>query len=116
MRIFGITFETKRELKEKVARLEALLDEREGELEELDDAISSLMDIYPFDIGEKVYDIQLRGVNGRYTRTRASLAHSLINEVVVDEKNYFKLRKRLRAHDVFRTREAAQGYLQKVCK
>ena len=116
MKILGINFETKRELREKISDLEDMLLEYIEGIDDLEEALDDMLAMYPFDIGMIVYDIQLRGENGRYTKTKPSLAHSIINEVVVDEKNYFKLRKRMEKNDVFMLREEAEAYLQKVCK
>lgn len=69
---------------------------------------------YPLTLGQVVYDIQLRGQNGRYTRTKASREHSLITELTVDTKNYFKLVDRLNT-DVFTSFEAANEYLDSIC-
>ena len=53
--------------------------------------------------------------NGKYTKKNASLEHSLINEVVVDKKNYFGLVERYNKYDVFTDYENAKKYLESVC-
>ena len=116
MKIFGITFETKRELRQQISELRDLLLECSDYVDDLEYELDCMQGTYPFDLGMTVYDIQLRGENGRYTKTKPSLAHSIINEVIVDEKNYFKLRKRMEKNDVFMLREKAEAYLEKVCK
>lgn len=70
---------------------------------------------YPFEMGQTVYDLQLRSSKGRYTNTKASREHSLINEVVVDKKNYFNLVDRYASNDVFTDRIEAEKYLESVC-
>lgn len=77
--------------------------------------LDEFMSTYPFRIGETVYDLQLRNDKGRYTKKNPSYEHSVINEVVVDEKNYFKLVARYNAFDVFKTRFDAEDYLKAVC-
>ena len=101
MKILGINFTTKKELKNQVA---SLMNELENKLE-----------VFPFTIGQTVYDVQLRNEMGRYAKKNASLEHSLINEVVVDEKNYFNLVERYKRKDVFTTRELAQIHLETIC-
>ena len=70
---------------------------------------------YPFEMGQTVYDLQLRSSKGRFTKTKASREHSLINEVVVDKKNYFNLVDRYTSNDVFTDRIEAEKYLESVC-
>ena len=70
---------------------------------------------YPFDMGDVVYDLQLRSNKGRFTKSKASREHSIINEVVVDKRNYFNLVERLNNKDVFKTLEAAESHLAEVC-
>lgn len=70
---------------------------------------------YPFEIGQTVYDLQLRSSKGRFTKTKASREHSLINEVVVDKKNYFGLVDRYASNDVFTDKVEAETYLEYVC-
>ena len=115
MKIFGIEFETKKELKKKVAYLEEELKSLRTVNEALYDKLAKLTIDFPFELGLTVYDVQLRNKNGRYTKKNPSLEHSLINEVVVDEKNYFSLVERRRKLDVFRTREDAQSALEFAC-
>lgn len=102
MKIFGINFTTKKELKKQVADL----------MHELD----SKIEVFPFTLGQTVYDVQLRNEMGRYARKNASLEHSLINEVVVTEKNYFNLVERFNKQDVFTSRELAKIHLETICK
>ena len=101
MKIFGIEFKTKKELKAEVAQLK----EKMGFMELT----------FPFTLGQTVYDVQLRNKNGKYTKKNASLEHSLINEVVVDTKNYFGLVERYNKYDVFTDYENAKEHLESVC-
>lgn len=82
---------------------------------ELAEALNEMYRKFPFDLGEVVYDLQLRGETGRYTKNKPSKEHSLINEVVVDEKNYFKLKARYESRNVFRSRESAEEHLNSLC-
>lgn len=101
MKIFGKEFVTKKQLKAKVAALEA--------------ASADMLEVFPFKLGQVVYDLQLKNESGRYTKKNASIEHSVINEVVVNEKNYFSLVSRYRKHDVFFTYNDAYSYLTSVC-
>ena len=121
MRIFGINFTTKKDLKKQIAKLKAELDTVSkintqviNYNEEIGIAYEDMKTIFPFNLGDVVYDIQLRGENGRYTKTKASREHSIINEVVVDKKNYFKLTDRL-GTDVFKSNSDASAYLDSIC-
>ena len=71
--------------------------------------------LFPFKMGQVVYDVQLRSATGRFTRTKASREHSLINEVTVDKKNYFNLVERYNQKDVFVTRAGAEAQINAVC-
>ena len=121
MRILWFDVETKKELRAKIDALQTQVAiERNTKLEvikynnEIANAYEKMSLIFPLEMGQVVYDLQLRGDNGRYTKTKASREHSLINEVVVDKKNYFKLVDRL-GTDVFEDRCAAEFYLDQVC-
>ena len=70
---------------------------------------------FPLDINQKVYLVQLKNSKGRFTKTKASREHSLINEVTVDTKNYFKLVDKMDSDEVFKTHEAALHYINLVC-
>ena len=109
MKIFGITFETKKELKEQILDLQMTVKELEGEIAMRDEK-------YPLELGETVYDVALKNAQGRYTKVKPSLEHCTITEVVVDEKNYFKLVKRMVNKDVFMSMESAKKYLESICK
>lgn len=109
MKIFGINFTTKKELKEQVADLMC-------DVADLIEDLDYLRADFPFNLGEVVYDVALKNDKGRYTKTKPSLTHSTIAEVVVDEKNYFSLARRLERNDVFFTFEAAEEYLKSICK
>ena len=109
MKIFGITFETKKELREQIFNLEMSVKELEGEIAMRDEK-------YPLELGETVYDIALKNAQGKYTKTKPSLEHCTITPVVVDEKNYFKLVKRMANNDVFLSETTAKTYLESICK
>lgn len=109
MKIFGINFTTKKDLKKRVAELEV---ENEILYEELD----GVAETFPFDIGQVVYDVALKNAQGRYTTTKPSREYSTITAVEVNEKNYFNLVKRLNNCDVFFNQEDAESYLDHVCK
>ena len=109
MKIFGINFVTKKELKDENFELQLSVLELEGEL-------ARMHQKYPLDLGQVVYDVALKSAQGRYTKTKPSLEHCTITEVVVDEKNYFKLVKRMTNKDVFMSMESAKTYLESICK
>jgi hypothetical protein len=109
MKIFGINFTTKKELKARVNELEV-------ENEELLESLGEMLDTFPFYIGQVVYDVALKNDKGRYTKVKPSFEHSTITEVTVSEKNYFSLAARLRRNDVFFEREEAEDYLADVCE
>ena len=102
MKIFGKIFLTKKDLRAMNA---TLLAERE-----------MLKEMFPFTLGQTVYDVAFRNAAGRYTKTNPSFEHSTITAVVVDEKNYFSLAKRYKRNDVFLMEDAAAAYLKTVCK
>jgi hypothetical protein len=108
MKIFGIEFTTKKELKEKIAHLECFC---EGFTKEL----RVMRETFPFKVGQIVYDVALKDEKGRYTKTNPSIEHSTITPVIVDEKNYFKLVARYRRNDVFVDLVSANDYLDSVC-
>jgi hypothetical protein len=109
MKIFGIEFETKRDLRKHNTELMI-------EIEELLDELRDLEDMFPFDLGQVVYDVALKNAQGRYTKTKPAREYSTITEVEVNEKNYFNLKKRFENNDVFFSYEDAESYLDHVCK
>ena len=111
MKIFGITFETKRELK---TRLEKNINELLNEVFELEDALMRKEDMFPFYLGQIVYDVA-KNEKGRYTTVNPSREHCTITEVEVNDKNYFKLVKRYEKNDVFFSRDGAEAYLDVLC-
>lgn len=115
MKIFGIEFKTKKELKATVLQLEteALVMGTKYEVARCE--LNAMKNDFPFMLGQIVYDVQLRNEKGRYAKKNVSLEHSLINEVVVDEKNYFGLVERYKRNDVFAVYENAREYLESVC-
>jgi len=109
MKIFGINFTTKKDLKKRVTELEAENEILYGELD-------GVAEDFPFDMGQIVYDVALKNAQGRYTKTKPSREHCTITAVEVNEKNYFGLVKRLNNNDVFFSQEDAESYLDHVCK
>lgn len=101
MKIFGITFTTKKELKAINV--------------DLMDQLDTMLEIFPFKLGQTVYDVALKNAQGRYTKTKPSFEYCTITEVVVDTKNYFKLVERYKRQDVHMTRASAEDYLESVC-
>ena len=101
MKIFGINFETKKKLKNKIADL----------MNELDSKIEA----FPFNLGQTVYDVAFKNAQGKYTKTKPSFKYSTITEVIVTEKNYFSLVNRLTCGDVFFSYEDAEHFIKYVC-
>ena len=95
MKIFGMELKTKNALKTELAKV------RES---------------FPFDLGQVVYDIQLKDEKCRFTKTNPSFEHSVVNEVVVDTKNYFSLVERFENNDVFTSYDDAVMYLHLLCE
>jgi hypothetical protein len=95
MKIFGITFTTKKELKETLVKM------REA---------------FPLDIGQIVYEVHLRNAKGRCIKSVPSREYCTIEEVIVDTKNYFSLVERLDCDDVFIDYDEALIYLDFVCR
>ena len=124
---------TKRKLKCQVEELENKVTELDTQLKETVDAyeeyishradlfqlaidqLTSYQTQFPFNLGDIVYDIQLRNNKGRFTKRNPSKEYSVINEVIVDKKNYFNLVERYNTNDVFRNREEAQSYVESIC-
>lgn len=109
MKIFGINFITKKELKNENFELQMSVKELEGEL-------AQVQEKYPLDLGQVVYDIALKNAQGKYTKIKPSIEHCTVTPVTVDEKNYFKLVARMRNNDVFLSEAAAKTYLESICK
>lgn len=116
MKIFGINFTTKKELKKQLADQKETILELRADAEAFGAELKCMRTVFPFDIGQTVYDVALRNEKGRYTKTHPSLEQSTITQVIVDEKNYFVLVKRLGRKDVFFSEKDAQEYLKTVCK
>ena len=115
MKIFGREFTTKTELRATIDKLENEMQELRDRYYEARVEIERRDAIFPFEIGQTVYDIQLRDENGRYVTDCASFEHSIVNTVVVDEKNYFGLVERYKRNDVFVSYVAAKAFLKSVC-
>ena len=86
-----------------------------AEVAELTNELNEMYAKYPFEMGQIVYDVQLKNNKGRYTKTKGCREYSSINEVTVDKKNYFNLVDRLANKDVFITLEAAEAHIVEVC-
>lgn len=115
MKIFGIEFKTRKELKADIAKLKDEVQVWRRRYEETKAEVDMLDSLFPFALGQTVYDVQLRNEKGRYARKNPSLTHSLINEVIVDEKNYFGLVERYKRNDVFLDHDTADAFLVDVC-
>lgn len=102
MKIFGIKFETKKDLKNKIA--------------ELMNELETKAEAFPFTLGQVVFDIALKNEKGRYTKIHPSFEYSTITPVTVNEKNYFNLVKRFENNDVFTSQTEALAHLKSVCK
>jgi hypothetical protein len=116
MTIFGLNITTKKKQLARIAEHDAEVEALKTEIEDLQDELDTLGVAFPFDIGQKVYDVALKNAQGRYTKTKPSREHCTITEVEVNEKNYFGLVKRLNNNDVFFNQEDAEAYLDSVCK
>lgn len=133
MKFLGLNIETKKELRARLAIVENQLIYKTEQYEDLverynkvcsdlqymEEDIKTQLDemneTFPFYLGQVVYDVQLRSASGRYTKTKASREHSLVNEVIVDKKNYFNLVDRYNNYDVFMDRDAAEKHLDNHC-
>lgn len=122
MRIFGINFETKKSLRRRIEFLEAELQKEiacKNEVieynNEIADAYEDVISEFPFMLGDVVYDLQLKGANGRYTKVKPVKELSKILPVTIDEKNYFKMVKRLDENLVFILEEDAYASLDELC-
>lgn len=109
MKIFRKFFMTKKEMRAKILDLKV-------ELQDLKYEYYHLKYMFPFELGDVVYDIQLRDNKGRYTKDSPSIEYSKINSVIVDENNYFSLVERHKKSDVFKTYDAAEVYLKVICE
>ena len=82
----------------------------------LKNELAVMKEMFPFVLGQTVYDVSLKNSKGRYTKTKPCLEYSTITAVVVDEKNYFNLVARLKRNDVFFSFATAEEYLKAICK
>ena len=115
MKFLWFNVETKGELRARIAELEFENNEIRKYNEDIANEYEKIRTYYPLDLSATMYDVQLRSEDGKYTRTKASREHSLINEVIVTEANYFKLKKRMLKNDVFFRKEDAEKYLTDIC-
>lgn len=108
-------FTSKKTLRNIIRDLEVKIEDLEDINGSLQEDLDSFNEQFPLDIGEVVYDVQLRNDKGRYTKKNASREHSLINEVTVTEKNYFNLVNRYHDGDVYLTLIDAEKHMDEVC-
>ena len=113
---------TKKKLKEELAHAEEQLSRGSYLYHEVmtsyldaDKMLKCMKEKFPFELGQTVYQLELRNSKGRFTKTKASREHSTINEVVVDKKNYFTLVDKIASGDVFTTLEDAEKHIAEVC-
>lgn len=124
MKLFGfIKITTKKELLAKQASLQSEIETLrdaclafESDRNAVTEDMRKMKKVFPFELGQTVYDLQLRNEMGRYAKKNPSLMHSIINEVIVDEKNYFNLVERYKKNDVFINKALAKSYLETICK
>lgn len=77
--------------------------------------IENLLLTYPFKLGQVVYDVHLKNEKGQTTKKNPSREHCVINEVIVDKKNYFKLVERFNECLVHSIRDSAERHLDIIC-
>jgi hypothetical protein len=116
MNIFGLYITTKKKRLEYIAKHDEEILKFKEEIDELEEALFDSYCAFPFYLGQIVYDVALKNEKGRFTKTKPSLELSTITPVIVNEKNYFGLKKRLENNDVFYEREEAEDYLKSVCE
>lgn len=102
-------------LKKEIATLKATIKELAVINDELADKVEEYMKKYPLELGQVVYDVQLRSSKGTFTKTKACKQHSTINELVVDKKNYFKLVDKFATNTLFVDIKDAESYLDSIC-
>lgn len=115
MTILNREFKTRKELQSTIAKLEAEVLDARKETETTKRVLNAVKEVFPFMLGQTVYDVQLRNAKGRYAKKNISLEQSRIIEVVVDEKNYFGLVERYTREDVFLDYESARAFVESVC-
>ena len=115
-------FKTKAALNKQIEELTAELSETKKLLEAVkadNHAITNkfynVKKQFPLNLGATVYVLELKNERGRYVKNKPSLEHSNIQEVVVDEKNYFRLVNRYRVNRLFSTIEEAEHELDVLC-
>lgn len=113
---------TKKKLKAEITDLTNKLDIANKEKDNLEAVLSEFIEKlnmykkkYPFELGQTVYEVQLRNSKGRFTKTKGSREYSSVIEIVVDARNYFKLAEKFNTADVFTDYTVAQNYLLNIC-
>lgn len=71
---------------------------------------------YPIEIGHTVYNITQKDKDGRYTADKPCRETSTVAPALVTENNYFDLVRRLHARDVFIKEDAANRWLEVICR
>lgn len=84
--------------------------------DELADKVESMLNMYPFNVDDVVYELVLKNNKGRFTKTKPSKEYSSIEEVKVTRKNYFNLVDKHNAEFVFTTLNAAEHKLNNICE
>ena len=82
---------------------------------ELADKVESMLKMYPFNVDDVVYELILKNNKGRFTKSKPSREHSIIEEVLVTKKNYFSLVDRYNEGFVFTTLDDAEAQLKSLC-
>lgn len=115
-------FNSKRKLKKEITELNEKVDFltlRNSQLVTENDVIlkdlMSYQRMFPLLLDAVVYDVQLKGANGRYTKTKACKEYSQITEVVVTKKNYFNIVEKFTEGHVFLTRTEANKFIDSIC-
>ena len=100
---------------EQVALLKRVQDEIVEYNEAIADKLQDMLNKYPFNVDDVVYELVLKNDKGRFTKTKPSLEHSTIVEVTVTKKNYFSLVDKHSAQLVFTTLDDAEAQLKSIC-
>ena len=115
-------FESKKMLRNTISLLENRLrheSEKVKEVvkynEELADSYEEMLKNFPLNLGDRLYVIELKSANGRYTKTKPCKEFSSIIEMIVDTKNYFKLVERFRNREAFFLEIEAEDMLNELC-
>lgn len=83
--------------------------------EELADKVEELLNMYPFNVDDVVYELILKNDKGRFTKKSPSIEHSAIVETTVTKRNYFTLMEKYKNCLAFTDENEATSYLNKIC-